>query len=259
VKGGGRVVKNVAGYDFPRLLTGSLGTLGIISFVTVKVRPKPEATAIVTVAYENPQALADDLDRLNTSSTRPVALELLNGPASRQAGVGEGGVWTLAIGFEAGTSAIAWQVDRLALEVAGDVEALTDKETATAWDSLRELPSAEVGPVSIIAGVRPSEVVRLCRAIDPGIWLVQAHAGNGIVRAHAAIDDLDTIESDVHRLRSLAEGTGGYLTVARCPTDRKESFSVWGNPRADWAWSERLKAALDPGGVMNPGRFVGTI
>jgi len=57
----------------------------------------------------------------------------------------------------------------------------------------------------------------------------------------------------------LVEGIGGYLVVARCPADRKESFNVWGNPRADWAWSERVKAALDPAGVMNPGRFVGTI
>ena len=81
VKGGGRVVKNVAGYDFPKLLTGSMGTLGIITQLTLKVRPIPEASAIVWVPFWNPKSLADALDQLNTSGTRPVALELFNGSA----------------------------------------------------------------------------------------------------------------------------------------------------------------------------------
>lgn len=258
VKGGGRVVKNVAGYDFPRLLTGSLGTLGIISHVTVKVRPKPESTAIVVASYEDIEAMADDLDRLNTSSTRPVALELLNEPAARRAGIGAK-CWALAVGFESNAASVAWQSDRIAAEISRAVETRVDGDAKAAWDALREFPAAGTGPVSVVMGVRPSEVVRVAQAIDPGLWSFQSHAGNGIVRAQALIDDLGTIEADTHRLRSLAEGLGGYLVVARCPAERKESVRVWGNPRADWAWSERVKAALDPGGVMNPGRFVGTI
>jgi glycolate oxidase FAD binding subunit len=256
VKGGGRVVKNVAGYDFPRLLTGSLGTLGVISHVTLKVRPRPEATAIVFASYANPEALAHDLDRLNTSSTRPVAVDLFNEPAARRAGF-DTSDWTLVLGYEANAASVAWQVDRAAVELAGDVEALLDAGSSAAWSALRELPASE--GVSIVAGVRPSQVVRMAEAIDPGLWMMQAHAGNGIVRAHAVVEDLAAIEADVHRLRGLAEGMGGYLVVARCLADRKASFNVWGNPRPDWAWSQNVKAALDPGGVMNPGRFVGTI
>jgi glycolate oxidase FAD binding subunit len=258
VKGGGRVVKNVAGYDFPRLLTGSLGTLGVISFATVKVRPKPEATAIVLATYANFDTVADDLDRLNTSSTRPVALELLNESAARHLGFKTEG-WTLAVGYEANAASVAWQVDRAAVELAGEVEALIQEHAASAWGSLREFPAWPEARVSVVVGVRPSEVTRLAQAVDPGLWALQAHAGNGIVRCQATVDDLDAIETDVHRLRALAEGLGGYLVVARCPTGRKEALNVWGNPRPDWAWSERVKAALDPSGVMNPGRFVGTI
>ncbi len=257
VKGGGRVVKNVAGYDFPRLLTGSLGTLGVISHATLKVRPKPEATAIVFASYANPEALAHDLDRLNTSSTRPVAIDLLNEPAARRVGFETAG-WTLVLGFEANAASVAWQVDRAAVELAGDVEALLDAGSNAAWSALRELPAHEA-IVSIVAGVRPSEVVGIAQSIDPGLWMVQVHAGNGIVRAQALVDDREAIEADAHQLRAEAEGMGGYLIVARCPAARKPFLNVWGNPRPDWAWSERVKAALDPGGVMNPGRFVGTI
>ena len=83
VKGGGRVVKNVAGYDFPKLLTGSMGTLGIITQLTLKVRPIPEASAIVWVPFAGPEGRRRTLDQLNKSATRPVALEFLNGSAAR--------------------------------------------------------------------------------------------------------------------------------------------------------------------------------
>ena len=76
VKGGGRVVKNVAGYDFPKLLTGSMGTLGIITQMTLKVRPLPEASAIAWVPFGTLHAAGATLDALNTSGARPVALEL---------------------------------------------------------------------------------------------------------------------------------------------------------------------------------------
>ena len=86
VKGGGRVVKNVAGYDFPKLLTGSMGTLGIITQLTLKVRPIPEASAIAWLPLTGPIAAAEQLERLNTSATRPIALDLLNATAARAIG-----------------------------------------------------------------------------------------------------------------------------------------------------------------------------
>ena len=86
VKGGGRVVKNVAGYDLPKLLTGSMGTLGIITQLTLKVRPIPEKSAIAWVCFRNLEAVSEALDRLNVSETRPMAVELLNSSAARLIG-----------------------------------------------------------------------------------------------------------------------------------------------------------------------------
>src|SRR5262249_36061141 len=70
VKGGGRVVKNVAGYDLPKLLTGSMGTLGIITQLTLKVRPIPEKSAIVWASFRSARAASEALDSLNVSDTR---------------------------------------------------------------------------------------------------------------------------------------------------------------------------------------------
>jgi glycolate oxidase FAD binding subunit len=264
VKGGGRVVKNVAGYDFPKLLTGSMGTLGIITQLTLKVRPVPEATALVWAPFWNLMSLADTLDRLNTSATRPIALELLNGPAARAVGHGLGlptGSGIIAIGYEDNAGSVRWQLDRLKSELARDDIAIVEGADAQPlWKALTDFPAARVGPVTIVANIRPSSSASFVEALNPERWSAHAHAGNGIVRAHALGDwTLEKMAQQITKLRALATQDGGNLILARCPTEWKNELRVWGEPRADWAIAERVKAALDPPAAMNPGRFVGGI
>src|SRR5262249_35160983 len=94
--------------------------------------------------------------------------------------------------------------------------------------------------------------------LDPGRWSVQAHAGNGIVRAHALGEwTLEVAARTVEPFRQRAVRDGGNLILARCPTEWKERLRVWGESRADRAIAERLRAALAPQGAMTPGGFVG--
>src|ERR671916_1986838 len=165
VKGGGRVVKNVAGYDFPKLLTGSLGTLGILTQMTLKVRPAPEASAIAWVSFPDAHRLGDSLERLNTSLTRPIALELLNPSAARLVGGGLGlptEGWVLAVGYEDNAASVAWQLDRLAAELDGlRIEVIRGPETDPLWSALIDFQAGEVGPVGFVARLRPPPVVPL--------------------------------------------------------------------------------------------------
>lgn len=263
VKGGGRVVKNVAGYDFPKLLTGSLGTLGVIVHLTLKVRPKPEASALVWAGVKDPARIGPALDRLNTSATRPMAVEVLNPPAAREVGgtVGDGQSWAIVVGFEDNAAAVAWQVGRLADEFIGfELTTAEGAEAARLWAALNEFPAAEHGPVSVLANLPPSAVAPFMGSLDPGRWASQAHAGNGIVRVHSLVDvGLDGFGPEVDRLRAAAVRVGGNLVLTRCPPDWHARLRVWGEPRPDWIAAGRVKHALDPLGVMNPGRFVGTI
>ena len=148
VKGGGRVVKNVAGYDFPKLLTGSMGTLGIITQLTLKVRPIPEASAIVWVPFWNPKSLADTLDQLNKSGTRPVALEFLNGSGARTVGQGLGlptGQGILVIGYEDNAASVRWQIDRLKSELGrNDIAILEGVDAQPLWKALTDFQAVEV-------------------------------------------------------------------------------------------------------------------
>jgi glycolate oxidase FAD binding subunit len=264
VKGGGRVVKNVAGYDLPKLLTGSLGTLGIITQLTLKVRPIPERSAIVWACFKNLQAVSEVLDRLNVSETRPIAIDLLTRPAAqaievnRELPVGE---IVLAIGYEESAPTVAWQLDRLKSELKkSDFTIVSERETSSLWSGLIEFQAQAKSPLSFNANVRPSSVLSFLAGLDPSLWSAQAHAGSGIVRAHALGEwTLDQTLGQVAKLRRAAVADGGNLILSRCPLEWKDRLHVWGEPRSDWALSERVKAALDPHHAMNPGRFVGRI
>jgi glycolate oxidase FAD binding subunit len=264
VKGGGRVVKNVAGYDFPKLLTGSMGTLGIITQLTLKVRPIPEASAIAWVPFSSGAKAAHALEALNTSGTCPIAIDLLNSAAASPLARGLGlpsADLTLVIGYEDNAQAVRWQIDRLKDELeAGDVVVIEGETTAALWDALTQFQAQDLGPISFVASLRPSQVLTFVNQVDREGWAVHAHAGSGIVRAHVTEEwTLDAAVSEIDRHREAARQGGGDLILARCPTDWKERLRVWGLGRADWSIAERVKAALDPHAAMNPGRFVGTI
>jgi glycolate oxidase FAD binding subunit len=266
VKGGGRVVKNVAGYDFPKLLTGSMGTLGILTQLTLKVRPGPETSAVAWAAFSSLDAAGNALDALNTSDSRPMAIELLNSSAIRMVGgpldlTATDGDWVVAIGLEDNRASVLWQIDRLKAELnQPDLVVREDAAAESVWSALIEFQALRPGAATITANLPPSAVVAFAKELGSDGWAVQAHAGNGIVRAHSLVDtDMETLGNELDGLRALAVSLGGNLVVSRCPADWKPRLKVWGDPRPDWQLAERIKQALDPHAVLNPGRFIGTI
>jgi glycolate oxidase FAD binding subunit len=264
VQGGGRVVKNVAGYDLPKLLTGSLGTLGVISEMTLKVRPKPDGSALVWARFATAEALDQALERLNTSRTRPIALEVLNGQAARLIGARRSlpaSVWVLIAGFEGNAVAVAWQAETVRNELdALECHVLDGPDASPLWADLTEFQAEALGPLSFEANLRPSAVLPFLNGLDRDRWSAQAHAGSGIVRAHALGEwSMEEVAGAIGTHRAEAVQTGGNLVLSRCPTDWKEPLNVWGEPRGDWTLARQLKQALDPGGLMNPGRFLGII
>ena len=171
IKGGGRVVKNVAGYDLPKLLTGSMGTLGIIAELTLKVRPKPEASCLAWVRFRRLVDASQAIERLNTSGTRPVALELLNAPAARR--VGRSGDlpvedWILVVGFEDNAASVAWQIDRLTLELGRtDIVFRQGDDSEPLWSALVESQAASDGPITFSTNLRPSLAPMFLQQVDP--------------------------------------------------------------------------------------------
>src|SRR5213076_1790821 len=117
VRGGGKVVKNVAGYDLPKLFVGSYGTLGVIVEATVKLRPLPDAERLVAVRFERLQDAGAALRALLASDLIPNAVDLMDAPAGAALGLPPAPA-TLAVGFDGLGEQVDWQVAALASVVA---------------------------------------------------------------------------------------------------------------------------------------------
>jgi glycolate oxidase FAD binding subunit len=263
-KAGGRVVKNVAGYDMCKLYVGSLGTLGVITQVTFKVRPLPEDSSLFAFSCPR-EELAVVLTQLHATRTRPVCIDLLN-PAATQMLAGEIALaqaegWTIVVGFEDNADALKWQVKQLITEMGScyDISGAIGYCADGLWQTLVADLACPDGGLSIKAGVLPSQVAEFClfaEQLAPHVRL-HAHAGNGIVLGNWPRDlARDQAVTIVQGLRQRTAQAGGYVVVTRSPAAWKDAAFVWGPPRGDWAVMRAVKEKLDPQGLFNPGRFV---
>ena len=260
VKGGGRVVKNVAGYDLMKLYTGSLGTLGIITQVTLKVKPLPERTDLLVV-LSSADELDPVLDQLHASRTRPVCIDVLSPDAAPAAGLGElpPEQWLVVVGFEGTARAVGWQTAQLRKELPGGTAASVCSRPDALLDELRDFAVRPPERFSIKVNLLPSAVAGFCKeaaALSPRL-LLQAHGGNGIVVIHAP-PDLTREQSSamLTTLAPLATAAQGNLIVTRCPSEWKADLPIWGRATRDRALMRAVKERLDPRGTFNPGRFV---
>jgi glycolate oxidase FAD binding subunit len=265
VKAGGRVVKNVAGYDLCKLHIGALGTLGIITQVTLKLRPAPETRAFVLLG-SSADSLPQLLDRLHRSRTRPVCLDVLNAAAARalsaESGiVFPGAAWVVGAGFEDQEPTVRWQMQQLIQEIAGTdidgLEAYAGKATEPLWHALTEMTAPSSAELSFKANVLPSavaEVARQAELLAPDS-LLYAHAGSGIVRGHLAGLTQERAAAMVKGLLECAVEARGNLVLTQAPPAWKKTLPVWGQPRNDGWLMGQVKEKLDPRRLFNPGRF----
>ncbi|MFM7098854.1 MAG: FAD-binding oxidoreductase [Gemmataceae bacterium] len=265
-KAGGRVVKNVAGYDFCKLHTGAFGTLGIISQVTLKVRPNPEASSMVLLSL-NSANVESVLDRVHTTKTRPVAVELLNRNALQQPlfkNLDLSSDYCLFVGFEHGAEAVKWQTETLATElsdVPGKIDIIHGPSDSAIWRNLGMFQSTRIpgSPLTFKANIPSSKVASWCALASdtlPGLSL-QSHAGSGIVFGHLPGDVSRQMAFDaITLLLQKAVRYQGNLVIPYCLEDWKSDFPVWGQVRPDIKIMRKVKDSLDPKAMFNPGRFV---
>jgi len=265
-KAGGRVVKNVAGYDFCKLLTGSLGTLGVISQITLKTRPIPERTAFLVCELPNLEVAERLLAAIIDSRTTPVAVELLSGPMWREhpsLGVlTPGSMGRLVVALEGTTPEVDWMLGQLAAERreldVPTAHVISGDAATRLWETLNEFPGFPDAPLVLKASVPPSRVtefIATVQAADPKAS-VQAHAGNGIVIARFEGFAPGDISSTVlGRLRPAAQLSGGSAIVLSSNVEGWTRQAWWGGIGAAAPWMQKIKQQFDPGNLLNPGRF----
>ena len=272
VRAGGKVVKNVAGYDLPKLFVGSYGTLAVIVDVTVKLRPLPDEERLVSVSFERLKDAAAATRVLMASDLIPTALELLDPDAARALDPSASGRAMLVVGFDGLSEQVSWQCDELAALVGPLGGAAVQVLPPETWDRLGSIVAAALGgmPAAVMRlSVMPAQVgevmeqVALAARARELLTACAAHAGIGVVRAalFSAREggEIAPVAATLADWRAIARGAGGHAVLEWAPLAVKSQVPVWDDPGAAGRIMQRIKAQLDPQNLLNPGRFVAGI
>lgn len=247
-KAGGKVVKNVAGYDIGKLLTGSLGTLAVISEAILRLHPIPPARRLVTVTVDKPVELRDAVQSLLHSTLVPSAMEF----SWEQEG-------SLTVQFEGIEPGVEAQT-RVALELLsphGEAQLKGDSEMVSAPPFQSGMPE----DVEVKINALPTDLAEViestlsCARQGDVTPHFRGHAGSGISFVNMT-GDSDALAVCIRDLRQRIMQLGGTLVIRQASPDLKQAVEVWGPAGDALSVMRRLKERFDPRSTLNPGRFL---
>lgn len=250
-KSGGKVVKNVAGYDLPKLATGALGTLGVITQAIFRLHPLCHDSMTLTFSAHSIEEMQSAILDVQNSQLAHTSLQVRCGAGHQP---------TADILFEATPAGLLAQETKLQELLRGLPVQQTDAEAWLAkqhlWDSSE--PASVIAKLSILPSIIAAAIRQLEKlaASDNTDWrVVQQATGIGWLRLTGTTASMKPL---VQEFRSYLENSGGSLVLLRRPPDMG-SVDAWGNPGDAIGVMRALKQQLDPKAALNPGRFVGGI
>lgn len=264
--GGAKVVKSVTGYDIPKLLVGSMGTLGILAELTLRLQPMPEAEGHWLFSFPSGERAGAFLASVLDSSLQPTRLELLNREVLSGLGFPRAPA-ALAVTVGSAIEAVRSQRETLfafAARNGGEGVAMPEGDL---WQRIGQVLDASNGvllkvvTLPALTAERLSAIEELAGARRVAACVV-AEAGNGVLRSRLKgnLSGQEWEREIIIPLRERVAAEGGSVVVEAAPRALKERLDVWGpiDPSV-LAIMRRLKAEFDPRGILNPGRFIDRI
>lgn len=278
IKLGGKVMKNVAGYDVTKLFIGSFGTLGVIATVTLRTITRPATEKTICGSLSDWSATGRLVGEILDSSLVPSAIVCLTPAMSQRVGlIAAVNILVLFEGFEPAVNREIEETRRLLGEHrAQSIEEVVEAEQQNLlWRQVRDLPS----PVDAAGNTGATTAILKCivpiavtAELMEGAQVVAdeaeltleaaAFAGTGVAYLRAVVDHARAVSSVarfVDRTRAVATRLRGHVVAEFVPTGVKEIQDVWGNTREDFPLMRRVKESLDPQDVLCPGRWLGRL
>ena len=247
---GGRVVKNVAGYDMTRLITGSAGTLGFISEATWRVSTIPERCAAIS-AGGSLQACAATAREIVQSKLSPIYVTCLPEGSSAD--------WKIIVGFEGFSETVAYQLEKCGavLETA-QLQALEKSDYSVHEGRFGDVyEKMGRAPFILRADFLLDRVAGFINALDGRATLSDVLLDFGCGRVLAGLETLSN--ADWARLCEVIDQQGGHGLLMKAPDDFRKENDVFGTPRPEWKVMHRIKAAMDPDNIFAPGALPGKV
>lgn len=259
-KAGGRVVKNVAGYDLMKLFTGAYGTLGIITQLTFRTYPLIATSQTLLLTGES-QEIGEATQTIRNSGLTPVALDLLSSSLLESLNL------DLPIGLEVGLL-IRWQtiaesieqqvaqVKAIAKQLNLTVSSYQGQQELDLWQNCTKLTTQVDSELVVTCklGIAPQAAINFLQLepIKQQQIIARVHASSGIGQLR-----LDTAEADtILALRSYCQQNSGFLTVLDAPKTIKQQVDIWGYAGNARHTMQAIKTQFDPQNILNPNRFI---
>jgi len=257
IKAGGNVVKNVAGYDIARLMSGSHGSLAAIVSATFKLSPLPAATRTLVAAFDRADTLVAAVAAITSSQLEPAAVEIRTGSSVGSAFRRTSGPFELLLKFESTPAALDTYVQRArALMQSTDSQVVSSQSEVDLWREHIRAPWRSAGSVVRFAWLPASlggvlAFVDELRTSAADVELIgRAALGSGLLRIDA---DVRVQRNVVERMRSRSD-TFRHVVVLRAEPSLKQQLDVWGPLGDAGSLGASVKHALDPHGILNAGR-----
>lgn len=251
-KAGGRVVKNVAGYDLMKLFTGSYGTLGIMTQLTFRTYPLISTSQSLLLTGQA-KAIAQATQTIRNSGLTPTALDLLSAKLVRQLDLGSN------LGLVMRWQTIPESIEQQRLQVEAIAEQL-DLSTSTyqdeaekkLWQDCTSAINTPQSNDSVICkfGIAPASAINFLELFKENIT-ARVHASSGIGQLQTDAD-----YKLIEKMRPHCRQYRGYLTVLSAPQTLKRQVDAWGYSGNALKTMQALKNQFDPRNILNPGRFI---
>ena len=253
-KAGGRVVKNVAGYDLMKLLTGSYGTLGIITQVTLRTYPLPPASQTIILTGDH-TSIATAASSLLASSLTPTCGDILSESVVKKLEI-EGGMG-LIIRFQSIPNSVAEQcqkVQAMADKLGLQTMVKTEEQEAQVWSKLNQLihPPATDNTITCKIGILPNAAVEFCHHLGK----LTDSKGLGIINFGSGLGKLQLEQSNcIEELRDYCQKRQGFLSILTSSSQLKSQIEPWGYAGNSQEIMQGMKKQFDPQNIFSPGRF----